>query len=199
MAGTITDTVNPNNIFGSTFTDLVSLAVAIILFDGGLELEFRELEGQHQRVVRHLLGFGVPLTWAGAGLFAWLLLGLSSKAAVMLGAILIVSGPTVVAPILGLARPRRQCGQFCRGRETPSTRSVRYRCAHVQAIKSGVFFHPGEEVLGFLGNIGIGLLGGAAGTAVLWLLLRKLKLSGVLATQAILATVVVSRLVQRLS
>ena len=45
VAGTTTDTVNPNKLFGSTFTDLVSLAVAIILFDGGLELEFRKLEG----------------------------------------------------------------------------------------------------------------------------------------------------------
>ncbi len=48
----------------------------------------------------------VPITWAGAGLMAWLLLGLSSRVAVMLGAIRIVSGPTVTfgCPL----RPRRE-------------------------------------------------------------------------------------------
>ena len=44
------------------------------------------------------------MTWAGAGFFGGLLLGLSYKAAIMLGAILIVSGPTVVTPILHAAR-----------------------------------------------------------------------------------------------
>jgi NhaP-type Na+/H+ or K+/H+ antiporter len=48
------------------------------------------------------------MTWAGAGVFGWLLLGLSSKAAIMLGAILIVSGPTVVTPILRAARPGKR-------------------------------------------------------------------------------------------
>ena len=48
------------------------------------------------------------MTWAGAGFFGGLLLGLSYKAAIMLGAILIVSGPTVVTPILHAARPGKQ-------------------------------------------------------------------------------------------
>ena len=191
-AGAVTKTVNPDDILGSSFSPLVSLAVAIILFDGGLDLGFKELEGHHQRVVRHLLGLGVPITWAGAGLFAWLLLGLSAKAAVMLGAILIVSGPTVIAPILGLARPRRHVRSILwwEGTTIDPIGAI-IGVLTFQAIQSGVSFHPGQEVLRFLANIGIGLLGGAAGTAVLWFLLRKVRLSGVLATQATLATVVV--------
>ena len=67
--------------------------------------------------MRHLIYLAVAVTWAGAGRFALLLLGLSSKAAVMLGAILIVSGPTVVAPILGLAQPGRRLTTCRLGRE----------------------------------------------------------------------------------
>ena len=60
-----------------------------------------------------------------------------------------------------------------------------------QAIKANVSFHVGRQLLTFLGNVGIGLLGGAIGTAVLWLLLRRMRLSGVLATQVTLGTVIV--------
>ena len=192
VAGAATSTVNPNKLFGSTFSALVSLAVAIILFDAGLNLDFRKLELRYRRVVRHLLGFGIPLTWAGAALFAWLLLGLSWEAAVMLGAILIVSGPTVVTPILQLARPRSHVrsilsfeGSWCDPIGAIIAVSV------FEAIQSGTFSRVGVNILRLVANLGVGLLGAAAGTAVLWLLLRKLKLSGVLATEAILATVIV--------
>ena len=92
-AGVLTSVVNPDKIFGAAFPPMVSLAVAIILFDGGLDLVTRDIDRDSRTVVRRLRGFGIPMTWAGAGFFGGLLLGLSSKAAIMLGAILIVSGP----------------------------------------------------------------------------------------------------------
>ncbi len=59
-----------------------------------------------------------------------------------------------------------------------------------QGLKAGHAHHVLAGVLGFAGRIGLGVAGGAAGVAVLWLLLRKLKLTGILATQAIIATVI---------
>jgi NhaP-type Na+/H+ or K+/H+ antiporter len=105
LAGAVTSTVNPDDLFGATFGPMVDLAVAIILFEGGLDLVFTELEGHSQRVVRRLLYLGIPITWAAAATLSWTLLGLTREAAIMLGAILIVSGPTVVTPLLRLARP----------------------------------------------------------------------------------------------
>src|SRR5262249_43975293 len=99
-AGHFISELNPQKTLGSAFSPLVGLAVALILFDGGLDLQFRDLEGHNQRVVRRLVYLGIPITWAGAALLAWPLLGLSRNATIMLGAILIVSGPTVVAPLL---------------------------------------------------------------------------------------------------
>lgn len=191
VAGTVTSTVNPNKLFGSAYPPMVGLAVAIILFEGGLDLDFRELEGRSQRVVRRLLILGIPITWVGASLFASLLLGISARAAVMLGCILIVSGPTVLAPILDLVKPGRQLRSILwwEGTMIDPIGAILAVLAF-EAIRSGISVHPGMEILRFLAKIGIGVVGGAVGTAVLWVLIRKLKLSGVMATQATVATVV---------
>jgi NhaP-type Na+/H+ or K+/H+ antiporter len=110
----------------------------------------------------------------------------------MLGAILIVSGPTVIGPILDQARPRRHLRSILwwEGSTIDPIGAI-IGVLTYQAIKTGLWRHPAKEVFHFLGNVGVGLLGGAVGAAILWVLLRKLKLSGVLATEAIVATVVV--------
>ncbi len=191
LAGQHLAALNPEQTLGPAFSPLVSLAVAIILFDGGLDLRFAELEGHSQRVVRRLLYLGVPVTWAGATVLALPLFGLSGRAAIMLGAILIVSGPTVVAPLLEASRPGRRVSLIL-GWEGTTIDPIG---AIVGALVfTGIVNHVdigrGAEALAFLRSIGLGLLGGAIGTAVLWLLLTKLGLTGVLATEAIVATVI---------
>src|SRR5262249_56834381 len=83
----------------------VSLAVAVILYDWGLALQWGKVRGRARRVVPRLIYAGVPITMAFAAVFAGLLLGMSAGAAVMTGAILVVSGPTVVGPLLAFVRP----------------------------------------------------------------------------------------------
>ena len=190
-AGAWTTVVNPDKIFGAAFSPLVSLAVAIILFDGGLDLAIKGLEGDDRRVVRRLRGWGIPMTWAGAGFFGGLLLGLSWKAALMLGAILIVSGPTVVTPILAAARPGKRLTTIL-GYEGTTIDPIGAIIAVVvfQALTVSHAHHALAGVLGFAGRIGLGVAGGAVGVAVLWLLLKKVKLTGILATEAVIATVI---------
>jgi NhaP-type Na+/H+ or K+/H+ antiporter len=189
-AGALTTVVNPDKIFGAAFPPLVSLAVAIILFDGGLDLVAAGLKGDNRRVVGRLRGLGIPMTWAGAGFFGGLLLGLSAKAAIMLGAILIVSGPTVVTPILAAARPGKRLTTILTHEGTtidPIGALIavvvfdELESGHARTVLAGLG--------GFAGRVGIGVAGGAAGTLVLWLLLKKVKLTGILAAQAIIATV----------
>lgn len=190
-AGHFVSQLNPEKTMGAAFSPMVGLAVALILFDGGLDLNFRDLEGDHQRVVRRLLFLGVPITWAGAGLLAWPLLDLSGKTAIMLGAILIVSGPTVIAPLLVAARPGRRVSLILEWESiTIDPVGAIIGAVVFQLLLSHVAFGRGEAVLDFLRSVGLGALGGVAGTAVLWLLLSKLRLSGVLATQAIVAVVI---------
>ena len=108
VAGALTDDIVPTNIVGSAFEPLVSLAVAVILFDSGVGLDLRRLAGSARRVVTSLIVLGVPLTWGIAALSAGLFLGMSRGAAMMIGAILVVSGPTVVGPLLSFVRPNRR-------------------------------------------------------------------------------------------
>ena len=104
-AGTLTTDANPERLLGPAFQPLVSLAVAVILYDACLALEVDKQRGRGRRVVSRLIIVGVPVTWAFGAVFARLLLGMSGGAALMPGAILVVSGPTVVAPLLAFIRP----------------------------------------------------------------------------------------------
>jgi NhaP-type Na+/H+ or K+/H+ antiporter len=93
-AGAPTTDVNPQRLLGAAFEPLVSLSVAVLLYDACLALDLRRLHGQIRRVVIRLIALGVPVTWSFGAVFAALLLGMSTGAAVMLGVILVVSGPT---------------------------------------------------------------------------------------------------------
>lgn len=101
----LTSDVNPSRLLGPAFQPLVSLSVALILYDAGLGLDLRKLTGHTRKVVVRLIAVGVPLTWLVAALVAAPLVGMSSGAAVELGAILVVSGPTVVTPLLAFVHP----------------------------------------------------------------------------------------------
>lgn len=89
---------------GDLLFAFVSISVGVILFEGGLTLKLNEI--RHQAgVVRNLLIFGPIITLIGGGFAAAYFMGLSYKLAFLYGALIIVSGPTVVIPILRNTRP----------------------------------------------------------------------------------------------
>ena len=104
LAGPVAGLIDPDALLGDLLFPLVSLLVAVILFEGGLNLRVSEVRGV-RKVVRRLISVGVLLTWALTSLAAYLLLGIGVQLSVLLGAILVVSGPTVVLPLLEHARP----------------------------------------------------------------------------------------------
>jgi len=75
-----------DQLFGNLLVPFVSISVAIILFEGGLSLDLRELIGIG-RVVRNLISIGVLVTWGLAAAGAWLILELSVPLAFLMGAI----------------------------------------------------------------------------------------------------------------
>jgi NhaP-type Na+/H+ or K+/H+ antiporter len=94
-----------DEILGSSFSVAVDLMVAVILFQGGMELTAIPLRGKDKNVVRKLVWIGAPITWIAASLAAYYILGFEWGLAFILGAFLIVSGPTVVGPILDVVKP----------------------------------------------------------------------------------------------
>ncbi len=105
--------LDPDALLGGLLTPLVSLAVAVILFEGGLTLRARELKSERSVVLR-LISIGAGVTWLVGALAAFVFLDLSPGMAILLGAILVVSGPTVVGPLLRQIRPHGAAGQILR-------------------------------------------------------------------------------------
>ncbi|MFT5434434.1 MAG: NhaP-type Na+/H+ or K+/H+ antiporter/mannitol [Myxococcota bacterium] len=78
---------------------VISLAVGVILFEGGMTLD---LSGYRRApvVIRRLLSIGVLVTWLGVAATVWLVFGLKLELSLLAGALVIVTGPTVISPIL---------------------------------------------------------------------------------------------------
>lgn len=92
---------------------VVSAAVAVILFEGGLTLRLREL-GHGGAPLRRLLWLGVPLAWLlGAGAYGWFYGG-PVELALSVGAILVVTGPTVIGPLLAQVKPSGRAGTIAK-------------------------------------------------------------------------------------
>lgn len=109
LAGPVTGVIRPEEDFGHLLEPAVSLAVAVILFEGGLSLNFRELR-HAEGAVHRLVLIGVPVGWLLGTLACYYVAGLVWPVAVLFAGILVVTGPTVVLPLLRqtsiAARPR---------------------------------------------------------------------------------------------
>ena len=91
--------LDPQVDFGDVYRPMIGIAVAIILFEGGLNLNFKHLGDAKQAVVRMVLLAG-PIAWGLGTLAAHYLVGLDWDLAAMVGGLFIVTGPTVIMPLL---------------------------------------------------------------------------------------------------
>lgn len=103
LIGPIFAVISPEESFGDLFRPLVSLAVAIILFEGSLNLNFKEIRGFNKPVWR-IVTFGALLAWAGGTLASHYVAGLSWAVSFVIGGLFIVTGPTVIMPLLRQAK-----------------------------------------------------------------------------------------------
>jgi NhaP-type Na+/H+ or K+/H+ antiporter len=188
IAGVITSDVNPHKLLGSAFQPLVSLSVAVILYNAGLTLSLRGRKQWRQGVIRKLILLGVPITWAFAGVFAGLLLGLSTGASFMIGVILVVSGPTVVDPLMSFVQPIETVRRILHweGSLIDPIGGVLGAVVFAAVVQH----HALSAVGGFFLTLAVGIGGAAIATAVLWLCLVKLRVGRALSTTSQLACIV---------
>ncbi|MBN2471035.1 MAG: cation:proton antiporter, partial [Anaerolineae bacterium] len=99
LAGPVTGFLNPDELLSDLLSPVVSISVAIILFEGGLSLKLPELS-EIGGVVRRLISVGVLITWVLVALASHFILQLDVALSILLGAILTVTGPTVIIPLL---------------------------------------------------------------------------------------------------
>jgi len=93
-------------VLGESLHILVGFAVAVILFEGGLNLRWSRIRRQ-AGVIRLLLSVGVVVTALGGAVAARLFLGWDWTLSLLFGTLVIVTGPTVITPLLRRIRVRR--------------------------------------------------------------------------------------------
>jgi NhaP-type Na+/H+ or K+/H+ antiporter len=104
LAGPVTGFLRPDEFLGEALFPAISVAVAVLLLEGGMSLRLRDLR-EVGRPVLLLISVGVGLTFALAAAFLRLSGGLSHEIALIVASLLVVSGPTVVGPLLAGAQP----------------------------------------------------------------------------------------------
>lgn len=113
LVGPVTGILNPDELFKDLLFPIVSLSVAIILFEGSLTLKIDEIKGLGS-VVRNMISFGALITWLCTALVTHLLLDFSYSLSLLFGAVVIVTGPTVIMPILRTVRPNAKVANILR-------------------------------------------------------------------------------------
>lgn len=89
---------------GRALPAIVGFSVAIILFEGGLNLKLEALRSQ-ARPIRRMVLWGAVITAIGGTLAARLIMGWSWQMSFLFGTLVIVTGPTVITPLLRRIRP----------------------------------------------------------------------------------------------
>ena len=102
LLGPVTGTIHLR-LSAVELTEMIGLGVAIILFEGGMDLKTGEFRRQGHGIGRLTL-LAPPIAWLLGGLAAHYIVGLSWPVSWVLGAILVVTGPTVILPLLRQAR-----------------------------------------------------------------------------------------------
>jgi NhaP-type Na+/H+ or K+/H+ antiporter len=173
VAGAITDDVHPEALFGNAFQPIVSLGVGLILFEAGLRLRLDELGDGVRAVVARLIPIGVAVSGVGVAVAVNLLFGLGWGVSVVLGAVLLVSGPTVVLPLLAFVRPTDRVRAVLKWEGVLiDPIGALLGVLAFTAVRAGIGgkhpFAPG----GLFGGIAVGLIVGGLGALILMLLLR---------------------------
>lgn len=192
VAGGLTGWIDPDKLLGAALFPIVSLSVAIILFEGGLSLDIAEL-AKIGRVVRNLASIGVVATWVLSAIAARFLLGFDWPLSALLGAILVVTGPTVIIPLLRHIRPSAKLGSAIRWEAIVNDPTGAILAV---LVFNAIVVGEGQEgisaaVLGVVKALGAGGALGLAGAGLIVLLLKRYWVPDFLQSPVTLAVVMV--------
>lgn len=193
IAGPVTGYLQPDEFFGDLLFPIVSLSVGLILFEGGMNLHIKELKSVG-KVVRNLIFVGIPVTWILSSLAAYYILELPIPVAVLFGAILVVTGPTVVMPLLRQVRPKGQINSIVKweGIVNDPIGALFAILVFEMALTAGIQEAVTIAIFGLLKTIFLGGLIGLASGYLLTLLMRHRIIPDFLQNASTLAMVLIA-------
>ena len=173
VAGPVTDFLHPDALMGDLLLPIVSISVALILFEGGLTLRIQELREVGKVIIILILG-GAIITWIITTLAAYYLLKLEINISILLGAILVVTGPTVIGPLLSHIRPIKRIATILKWEGILIDPLGAILAVLVfEAILAGNLNEAGPVI--FLGILKTLILGGLVGFGMAQLLIQLLR------------------------
>ena len=193
LAGPVTDLVHPDDVFGDALFPTVSIAVAIILFEGSLAMGVAGIRTAGRTTIT-LLTVGSVITFAGVAVAARFVLDVEWRVAYLLAAVLVVTGPTVIGPIVKSLGLHGRLGMILEAEGT----IIDPIGAIATVVVFQSFFESSDSSVAetLLTTFGIGVGAGLIGTAilvfVLWRLLIPDELHQVLTLTVVVSTFAVS-------
>ncbi|MGA0330694.1 MAG: cation:proton antiporter, partial [Ilumatobacteraceae bacterium] len=193
LAGPVTDLVHPDDVFGDALFPTVSIAVAIILFEGSLAMGVAGIRTAGRTTIT-LLTVGSVITFAGVAVAARFVLDVEWRVAYLLAAVLVVTGPTVIGPIVKSLGLHGRLGMILEAEGT----IIDPIGAIATVVVFQSFFESSDSSVAetLLTTFGVGVGAGLIGTAilvfVLWRLLIPDELHQVLTLTVVVSTFAVS-------
>jgi NhaP-type Na+/H+ or K+/H+ antiporter len=184
------EVLEPDEVFGDLLFPFVSASVALVLFEGGTSLDLHDLR-RHGRVIPLLITIGGCVSWALLGVLAALLLDVDAGIAALLGAILLVTGPTVIGPLLQQVRPTERVASVLRweGVLIDPLGAIFAVLVFEGVIAAEGGASPSVILRGVAEALGVGALIGLGAAGAMTLLLRRYLLPDFLHQIATLAAV----------
>ncbi|MBU1172103.1 MAG: cation:proton antiporter [Proteobacteria bacterium] len=174
VAGPVMGILDSDLLFGELLFPFISLSVAVILFEGSLTLEYRQIAGL-QKVVRRMISFGVIVTWLITATATRLVFHFPWGLSLLFGAITVVTGPTVIVPMIRTVRPTMAIANILRweGIVIDPIGATLAVLVYEFIVSAGSGSPIGHTLLTFGRIIGIGLFFGAATGYLFGLVLRQ--------------------------
>ncbi len=191
VLGILVPGANAQEFLGPAFGVVVDLTVALVLFQGALDLGRRHIDRRDGRTVLRLVVIGGPITWGVGTFLGAVLIGFPTQLAVLFGAIIVVSGPTVVGPILESVRPEARIRNVLTWESVLLDPLGALLAVIVfQAIKAGQASSVADAVLEFLGGFAVAIIAALIGALIVRLGMRFVPGGNLPGTQLLLGTVI---------
>lgn len=173
LAGPVLGWVEPDALLGDLLMPLVSISVALILFEGGLTLKLSEWR-EVGKLVRNLISIGALASWGLCTVAAHYALDWPWSLSTLLGAILVVTGPTVIMPLLRHVQPERDVRSTLKWEGILIDPVGAFLAVLVfEAIVAKESAGAGSAIVGFVKSVIAGGVIGAIGARIMIFMFRR--------------------------
>lgn len=162
--------------FGGSLSTIVGLSVAIIVFEGAFHLHIDKLRQAPSAAFR-LVTVGALVSFLGTAAAVYYLLGADVGIALVVGALLIATGPTVITPILEIVPVRAPVGAALETEGIVNDVTAAILAAVIFKAVTAQEIDPRGFVVGFVERLGVGVGVGLIVAGVLWYVLTRVDLS----------------------